>query len=294
MGGVTRGAVYGWFGTYGAAVRAAGLERRPGGPGRQISDEELLEDWGELARRLRRLPAQRDYQKEGKHSARCAIDRFRLWSRMPQAFQEAEARGALKGEWKDVLEMIRAKPERGRGRKARWMKRFLAAAGRYGRRGGPGTEQAKVPVVLWGKKCVTAAMLPMFVASVVLGGGFLRRVMTDRPLLGPPMHEAMLAHEPVNEMGVGMLFAMVAGKLGFIIESVQAPFPDCRAKMEVLPGKWQDVRIEFEKDSRSFAEHGHDPKGADMIVCWRHNWKGCPKEMMVVELSRIFRNREIG
>ena len=136
-------------------------------------------------------------------------------------------------------------------------------------------------------KCVTATMLAMLVASTVLGGGFLRRVLPDRPLLGEPMHTERLTHEPVNEMGVSMLFAMIARDLGFILEALQPGFPDCRAKMEVLPGRWQDVRIEFEKDSRSFAEHGHDPKGCDMIVCWRHNWKECPAEIEVVELSRL-------
>jgi hypothetical protein len=105
------------------------------------------------------------------------------------------------------------------------------------------------------------------------------------------MHTAGLTHEPVNEMGVSMLFAMMARDLGFILEAIQPGFPDCRAKMEVLPGRWQDVRIEFENDSRSFAEHGHDPKGCDMIVCWRHNWKACPKEIMVLELRKAIRMR---
>ncbi len=50
----------------------------------------------------------------------------------------------------------------------------------------------------------------------------------------------------------------------------------------------------FEKDSRSFAEHGHDPKGCDMIVCWRHNWKACPKEIMVLELRKAMRMRGQG
>ena len=202
---------------------------------------------------------------------------------------EAAGKGELRGDWKDVLEIIRETPTPVPGG-SRWMKDFMAAARRAKRANGAEAKQAipGLPPPLQGKKCVTAAMLAMLLASIVLGGGFLRRVLPDRPLLGPPMHVARLTHEPVNEMGVSMLFAMMARKLGFIIESVQAAFPDCRAKMEVMPGRWQDVRIEFEYESRSFCEHGHDPKGCDMIVCWRHNWKGCPKDMMVLELSKIF------
>ena len=56
---------------------------------------------------------------------------------------------------------------------------------------------------------------------------------------------------------------------------------------EVRPGKWQWVRIEFEYESMNFQRHGHDPKGCDVIVCWRHNWAECPKNIEVVELRKV-------
>jgi hypothetical protein len=269
-------------------VRAAGLEPAPTGPPRIIQNQDLLEDWGRVARELKRMPTRPEYKRAGLYAHRCLIDRFQRWGLMPAAFIEAEAKGALRGEWKDVVEMIGSGPELTR---ARWARRFMVAARKSARAPSVlmGPLKPGLPPPLAGMKCVTATMLAVLVASTVLGGGFLRRVLPDRPLLGAPMHTAGLAHEPVNEMGVSMLFAMMARDLGFIIESAQAPFPDCRAKMEVMPGRWQDVRIEFEKDSRSFADHGHDPKGCDMIVCWRHNWKACPKEMMVLELRKAVR-----
>jgi hypothetical protein len=55
----------------------------------------------------------------------------------------------------------------------------------------------------------------------------------------------------------------------------------------VAPGKWQNVWIEFEYESKNFLLHGHDPKKCDVIVCWRHNWKECPEEIEVVELGKI-------
>ena len=134
---------------------------------------------------------------------------------------------------------------------------------------------------------------------------FPRRIIPGRPLMGPPLlpffsrssqigasGEPLLvqhgmAYEPVNEMGVVFLFGMVAPLLGFRVEALQAGFPDCKAKLEVEPGRWQDVNVEFEFESRKFRDHHHDPDKCDIIVCWRHNWKGCPERIQVVELSRI-------
>jgi hypothetical protein len=55
----------------------------------------------------------------------------------------------------------------------------------------------------------------------------------------------------------------------------------------VEPGHRQRVWIEFEFESISFRNHKHDPEGCDIIVCWRHNWMGCPKKLVAVELSRV-------
>jgi hypothetical protein len=112
-------------------------------------------------------------------------------------------------------------------------------------------------------------------------------VKKDRPVMGEPFDRSPMTNAPVNELGVMVLFGMVAAGLGLQVESVQGKFPDCMAKRQVAPGKWQYLRIEFEYESKNFKLHGHDPKGCDMIVCWRHNWKECPAEIEVVELSRL-------
>jgi hypothetical protein len=80
---------------------------------------------------------------------------------------------------------------------------------------------------------------------------------------------------------------MLSRQLGFIIDAVQAGFPDLLARMEVQPGRWQPVRVEVEYESRNFKRHGHDPQQCDLIVCWRHNWKNCPPNLQVLELSKI-------
>jgi hypothetical protein len=122
-----------------------------------------------------------------------------------------------------------------------------------------------------------------------LGGERVKDIQLrkDRPVMGEPFDRSPMTNAPVNELGVMVLFGMVAAGLGLQVESVQGKFPDCMAKRQVAPGKWQHLRIEFEYESKNFRLHGHDPKGCDMIVCWRHNWKECPAEIEVVELSRL-------
>ena len=113
--------------------------------------------------------------------------------------------------------------------------------------------------------------------------------LADRPTYGNPLDFRGLRHEPVNENGVVFLFGIVARELGFLVEAVQAGFPDCEAKRQVGSGLWQRVRIEFEYESRNFRDHGHAADGCDVIVCWRHNWPECPPRLEVVELCSIIR-----
>jgi hypothetical protein len=108
--------------------------------------------------------------------------------------------------------------------------------------------------------------------------------LNGRATYGNPLDFGGMRNEPVNEQGVILLFGMVAKRLGYVIESVQTGFPDCEAKRQIGPQRWQRVQIEFEFESRNFREHGHSLTGCDVIVCWRHNWDECPAQIEVVEL----------
>lgn len=99
-----------------------------------------------------------------------------------------------------------------------------------------------------------------------------------------------LRHEPVNEQGVVLLFGLVAKELGYIVESVQSGFPDCEAKRQIAPQRWQRVHLEFEFESRNFRDHGHPFTGCDVIVCWRHNWLDCPPHIEILELSSVIQS----
>ncbi len=128
------------------------------------------------------------------------------------------------------------------------------------------------------------AASPALLNESVTSGGILN---DELPVMGPPFYPCALSNAPANEMGVMILFGMLAGELGFQIEAVQGKYPDIHAKRQIQPGRWQWVRIEVEYESRNFALHGHDPEKCDIIVCWRHNWVKCPKHIEVIELSKI-------
>ena len=127
-------------------------------------------------------------------------------------------------------------------------------------------------------------------ASAVLSSKAQRAPLKDRTTYGNPTDFRGLSHEPVNEQGVVLLFGMVAKELGYMVEAVQTGFPDCEAKRQISPERWQRVRIEFEFESRNFRDHGHHYAGCDVIVCWRHNWDACPEHIEIVELSSVIKS----
>ena len=104
--------------------------------------------------------------------------------------------------------------------------------------------------------------------------------LNDRPILGEHLDFRGLLHAPVNEMGVVYLFGMLSEELGFVIEAIQAAFPDCEGKRKIEKGRWQRIRIEFEYLSSNFLRHGHDVNNCDVIICWIHDWNNCPIEVI--------------
>jgi hypothetical protein len=104
---------------------------------------------------------------------------------------------------------------------------------------------------------------------------------------GEPIDFLGLRHAPINEQGVVYLFGVLSKSLGFTVEAIRSDFPDCEAKREIpgKKGRWEKVSIEFEYMSSNFLQHNHDQSQCDIIVCWIHDWKECPIE--VISLKNI-------
>jgi Homing endonuclease associated repeat len=241
--GMTEYQVLRHFPSWREAVRAAGLE--PHSTNQPLALETLLEDWGEVVRRMRQIPTRVQYRKGGNYSLGVFDKRIGSWTAVPPGFRElASERPA----WADVVALLPLEDGR--------------------------PEQQAVPTL---EEPLLMSLKP------------IHQKLSSRPTYGNPLDFRGLRHEPINENGVVFLFGMVARELGYLVEAVQAGFPDCEAKRQVGPGKWQRVRIEFEFESRNFRDHGHPVDGCDIIICWRHNWTECPSGLEILELSRAIR-----
>jgi hypothetical protein len=108
----------------------------------------------------------------------------------------------------------------------------------------------------------------------------------------PHEHGRMLgfrafAHVPTYEQDVVGMFAVIAQEIGFEIISNRNAFPDCEANRKIEGShrkRYKKCLIEFELRSSDFKAHKHPVNGCDLIVCWEHDWKDCPLE--VLELKK--------
>jgi HNH endonuclease len=296
-------------GGYRAAIRAAGLSPDPGGL--RIGTSALLTDWARLARKKGRIPTRNEYEREGRYASASLETRFHRWSQVPAAFVKFAESSGLSQEWSDVVRSINIGPVPKRGGGRRWLRGHFEKTGRSAASGSgvpaalarvpsgrpssitPASSISVLPPPLQRMKCVTVAMLAVLFSSSPLRALVPRRVYPDRPLLGAPLGLPGFLFEPTNEMGVILLFGMLAWRLGFLIESAQMGYPDCHAKLEVEPGRWQDVNLEFEHQSRHFRAHRHDARCCDFIICWIHNWRACPSNLQVIELRDVVRRLKL-
>ena len=99
--GMTEYQILQHFPSWREAVRAAGLIPDP--TNIRLDDASLLEDWGELVRRNRRIPTRDHYRREGKFSPGVFEKHFGPWSAVPGKFSEFAQN---KPEWADVLPLL--------------------------------------------------------------------------------------------------------------------------------------------------------------------------------------------
>ena len=257
------------FGGYTHALRACGLERADAG--RPVAMEALFRDWAAIVRKTGKIPSLSEYVLFSRYSYTPAITRFRKWIWVPQGMRTFAERQGLAGEFADVLAKVHDYCEQsGQGRNRRTVGMALEKPAEW------------IPAQTAGLVFAPLA----HPSRATFGQAPLPPLMPDRPSYGAPMVPCPLALAPTNEMGVVLLFGALALQLGFVVLKIQQGYPDCEALRRMEGDRWQNVRIELEFESVNFLRHRHDAKKCDLIVCWVHNWRECPLE--VVELSRLW------
>ena len=261
MAQVSRRQIRAEFGSFTQALRECNLERATSS-GQKVALEPLFVDWAAVVRKVGKAPSMSEYEALSKYSCKPLVRCFGSWRQVAYGLtQFAEGRG-LAEEWKAELELAAVKAGDG---DAQWMLRREAPTANKM----PATSWPGMPTD-WQERALTAGPS----AGPTVG-----------PTYGLPMWPGPLAYAPVNELGVVFLFGWMAPQLGYVVHKIQPEFPDCEAMRRVGEDKCQLVRIEFEHESRNFLKHMHDVKGADLIICWRHNWPECPLE--VLELRKV-------
>jgi len=131
------------------------------------------------------------------------------------------------------------------------------------------------------------------------------RVLT-KPLFGPEEEKDAWIYEKLPDSDIftfsqEMPEAMVVHLAGFLTPLfgwktllVQEAFPD--ALYEDISTHTK-IRVEFEKNTKSFLEHHHPPSECDMILCWEDNLTQKEKDeslfaknpnLQIVELKKLF------
>jgi hypothetical protein len=266
--GLSQKRYYRCFASHGAAVAAAGLDYHQ--PNATCTAAQLLAAYGVAVRSCGKLPSQPEFWAATRHHSATLIRRTGTWADAPAAFL---AFAGDDPQWADAVAIVRRElPRHEAFRRLRCRQRNVA----------PRSGDFQPPDPHSADPAHPAGCAPSGLADEMSGG---RAAAAPGPLCGAPLGVPGLAFCPVNEAGVVVLFALLAVRLGFNIVAVQTAFPDCLAQREVAPGRWQLVRIEFEYESRNFADHRHPAADCDLLVCWRHNWPDCPPGLEVLELE---------
>lgn len=117
--------------------------------------------------------------------------------------------------------------------------------------------------------------------------------MKRRRRYGKELKFRLMEHEPTNEQGTIVLFALIAEDLGYRIVDIGTEYPDAELKLVHKDGSSENFQCEFEFRSSGFKEHLAQKSECHLVVCWQHDWKECPVE--VIELSsriEVIRARE--
>jgi len=87
----------------------------------------------------------------------------------------------------------------------------------------------------------------------------------------------------------GILWNKLSEEIGLvhIKEFHTNKFPDLIGLKADESGSYKHVYVEFETVSSNFIKHKHSINDCNVIICWKHDWIECPKNIKVIELCNM-------
>jgi len=116
----------------------------------------------------------------------------------------------------------------------------------------------------------------------------------QKEVVGSKIDIPGLTYAPINEQGVILLFGILSHDLKFSVERIRQEYPDAAViDYRDDPNRGIKKDIEFEFLSSNFSKQKHPIEKCDIIVCWEHDWKNCPKEIEIIELKGVVQSSRI-
>jgi hypothetical protein len=102
---------------------------------------------------------------------------------------------------------------------------------------------------------------------------------------GDPIDFRGMRYAPTNRDGVLFLFSKIHLELGMLVEHLRVGgYPDCEARrQDPKTHGYTKCSITFELHSSAFQRHVSRQEQCHLVVCWEHDWPGCPIEVLALK-----------
>jgi hypothetical protein len=109
--------------------------------------------------------------------------------------------------------------------------------------------------------------------------------MMAKSIVGDLIGKRNIVYAPINRAGVLGLFCRLLDEFDMLLEETAADCGYVIARRRVDNG-WERVKINLAYRSSEFSDG--NPEDGDLLICWHHDWPGCP--LKAFELKALFEN----
>ena len=107
----------------------------------------------------------------------------------------------------------------------------------------------------------------------------------EKSIVGDLVGRRGIVYAPLNRAGVLLLFGRLLDEFDMLVEEIAADCAFVVARRHTDSG-WEKVKIALAFKSSELS--GGPESGADLLICWHHDWPACP--VRAFELKSLYEN----